>query len=244
MHPNAAAQADPHGECEGRLYLPPPASARLTHWTLVPPTPAARAVVAASGGGAERGAIGWVGGVGRVAVRRGDWAWEALLPLGGVTAVLAVLTDAVVASSSTSSSSSAEAVHALLALLAALLARHPFHREAFLQAYGFHVVAGLLKKQQQQQEGQEEEGGPSSSSSLLLAADRHHKATADACLRLLHACGGAEHGAQLFWAGVQGLMLDWGLWGRAPFDVQVGRSAGGGMEGWMDGWIYGWIDPP
>jgi hypothetical protein len=138
-----------------------------------------------------------VGSVGSVTLRRGDWGWDGLLPLGGVTALLAVMTDAVATSSSSSASS--QIVPELLALLAELLARHPFHREAFLQAYGFHVVAALLKQWQHPLD----------------------KISVDACLRLLAACGGAEFGAQLFWAGVQGLLLDWDLWGRAPFDVQV-----------------------
>ncbi len=204
-----AVPASDGGQCEGRLHLPPAGSARLTHWTLVPPT-YTRALASGTGGTDQRTAAGAVASVGSVRLQRGDWAWDALLPLGGVTALLVVMT-----------SSQAPPEPLLLALLAELLARHPFHREAFLQAYGFHVVAALLKPQPQHPLLDDK----GSTAAALLKPPQApvvlDTATADACLALLAACGGAEHGAQLFWAGVQGLLLDWDLWGRAPFDVQV-----------------------
>lgn len=196
---HAQWMASDDGCCEGRLQLPPAGSAKLTHWTLVPATHA-RAVAIAGSGADQRAAAGAVGSVGGVRLRRGDWGWDGLLPVGGVTAVLAVMTDAV----ASSSSSSKDVCIELLALVAELLKQHPFHREAFLQTYGFHVVAALLKQlHDHSNEGELD------------------TATVDACLSLVNACGGAEHGEQLWWAGVQGLLLDWGLWGCAPFAVQV-----------------------
>lgn len=76
-------------------------------------------------------------------------------------------------------------------------------REAFLQAYGFHVLACLLRKK----------SDATSAQCLTTKA-------VDTSLAVLEACG-SERAGQLFWAGVQGLLLDWDLWSRAPPETQV-----------------------
>jgi hypothetical protein len=180
----------PRAPPEGWVQLPSVLSSKLDHYSMVKPS-AGRAV-----GATDRASL-MVTATGGVALRRSDWGWDNLFAVGGVQTLLTVASDTADVAAEPGFLSD------LLYLLAEVLGRHPAHREAFLQLYGFHIVASLLKRK-----------------ALASAGQALATRTVDACMAVMEACGG-EHAEHLFWSGVQGLLMDWDLWGRSAPETQM-----------------------